>query len=44
MFVNIISDMTKSADWLNGHHTIEHRWSDWVNNELKIKDFPKVFM
>ena len=44
MFVNIISYMTKSADWLNGHHTIEHRWSDWVYNELKIKHFWKAFM
>ena len=44
MFVNIISDMTRSAELLNGHHTIEHRWGDWVNNELKIKDFRKAFM
>ena len=44
MPVNITSDMTTSAYWVNGNHTIKHRWSDWANNELKIKDFPKVFM
>ena len=44
MSVNITIDMTKSAHWLNGHHTIKHRWSDWANNELKIKDFLKAFM
>ena len=42
MFVNIISDMTRSAELLNGHQTIEHRWGDWVNNELKIMTLEKL--
>ena len=36
MPVNITSEITTSAYWVNDNNTIKYRWSDWANNGLKI--------
>ena len=44
MHVNLISERTTSAYWVNNNNTIKYRGSDWQNKRTKnIKTFCEFF-